>query len=828
MHEHDDVVLQAINPAFGQLGHFFVIIAFVAAVVATIGYFFAAKNERDPAASGAWHKLGRGAFYTHAAAIVGIVITLFFMIFNHHFEYQYVWQHSSMDLPVKYILSCFWEGQEGSFLLWSFWIMVLGVFLTFKAKSWEKPVMTFIALQQVFLVSFLLGVYILGRKVGSTPFLLLEDALTQDPVFLFNDYMQFIQDGTGLNALLQNYWMVIHPPVLFLGFASITIPFTYAMAALWTRKYESWISPALPYALFAAMVLGTGILMGGAWAYEALSFGGFWAWDPVENASLIPWLVMVAALHTMVVSKATGHSLRTNFVLVPLAFFFVLYASFLTRSGILGDTSVHSFVVSGLENHLLLFLGVFTAIGLVLIIRNWKSIPNVKKEEATSSREFWMFIGSLVLVFSALHVIFFTSIPAFNELFKGLNRLLGTSIKSDFTAPVDAVGYYTGVQIWVGVLIAGLTAIGQFLRYKKSDAKKFWSALLYPFLLAVALTAWSAGKLGYPLIGSANMMGLSFPFLHPNALLLLLGYFTVFTNAQYWILILKGKVKLAGGSIAHIGFGILLLGILISNANQMVISKNTTGINYGDDFDQDFKRDNILLYKNAPMVMGDYLVTYLGDSIDNRKTFFKVQYEKVGNTTGEITQSFTLYPYLLLDKKSQQLTPNPDTKHYITHDVFTHVSSIPKKDAPQQDERTNQHTLAIGDSIWLSKSTLILNDIRRIVSNDTIGAMAVFIETDGSKSEVVQPRFEVVGNELRSVEVPLQIGEGGVTFTTILTEEDKFVFSTREANIESDWIIMKAIVFPMINLVWLGTIILAIGFAISMRKRILETRRKAA
>lgn len=826
MHEHDDVVLQAINPGFGQLGHFFVILAFVAAVVATIGYFFAARNENNQPVSAAWHRLGRGAFYTHAAAILGIVITLFLMIFNHHFEYQYVWQHSSMDLPVKYILSCFWEGQEGSFLLWSFWIMVLGVFLTFKARSWEKPVMTFVALQQVFLISFLLGIYVFGRKIGSTPFLLLEDALTQDPVFLFSDYMQFIQDGTGLNALLQNYWMVIHPPVLFLGFASITIPFTYAMSALWTGKYQSWLSPALPYALFAAMVLGTGILMGGAWAYEALSFGGFWAWDPVENASLIPWLVIVAALHTMVVSKATGHSLRTNFVLVPLAFFFVLYASFLTRSGILGDTSVHSFVVSGLENHLLLFLGVFTAITLLLLFRNWKAIPNVKKEEATSSREFWMFIGSLVLVFSALHVIFFTSIPAFNELFKGLNRLLGTEIKTDYTAPVDAVGYYTGVQIWVGVLIAGLTAIGQFLRYKKSDTRKFWSALLYPFLIAVALTAWSAGKLGYSLTGPVNMMGLSFPFLHPNALLLLLGYFTVFTNALYWITILKGKVKLAGGSVAHIGFGILLLGILISNANQTVISKNTTGINYGDDFDQDFKRDNILLYKNAPMVMGDYLVTYMGDSLDNRKTFFKVKYEKVDNTTGDISQSFTLYPYLLLDKKSQQLTPNPDTKHYLTHDVFTHVSSIPKKDAPKQNERTDQHTLAIGDSIWLTKSTLILNDIRRIISNDTIGAMAVFIETDGSQSKVVQPRFEVVGNELRSIEVPLQIGDGGIAFTSILTEEDKFIFTSREANVESDWIIMKAIVFPMINLVWLGTIILAIGFAISMRKRIQDNRRK--
>ena len=826
MHEHEEVVAQAINPFFGQLGHFFVVTAFVAAIIAGISYFLATQNRNNEQVA-KWLRIGRVSFGLHALSIFGVVATLFVMIFNHHFEYQYVWQHSSLDLPLKYILSCFWEGQEGSFLLWGFWIMILGLFIIFKAGKWEGPVMAILALQQVFLVSFLLGVYFLGRKIGSTPFLLLEDALTQDPVFLFRNYMEFIKDGTGLNALLQNYWMVIHPPVLFLGFASISIPFAYAMAGLWTKEYSSWLKPAIPYTLFASMVLGTGILMGGAWAYEALSFGGFWAWDPVENASLIPWLVIVAALHTMVVSKSTGHSLRATFVLVFLSFFFVLYASFLTRSGILGDTSVHSFVVSGLENHLLLYLGIFTAFSLYLFISNWKKLPVNEKEESGTSREFWMFIGSLVLLFSALHIIFFTSIPAFNQLFIFFNRVLGTSIKADYTAPVDAVGYYTGVQIWVGVLIALLTAIGQFFKYRKSDMKSFIQKMAYSFFLAMFATALSAGKLGYPLTKSVQLFGGEIPMVNPIVLLLLTGFFAVFANVQYVLLVLKGKWKVSGGSIAHIGFGILLLGILISNANQQVISRNTTGVNYGDDFDQDFKRNNILLYKNAPVSMGDYIVTYLGDSTDNRETFYKVRYEKVDGETGNITSTFDLHPYLLLDKKSQQLTPNPDTKHYLTHDVFTHVSSVPKKDAPATTEDTRQHTLAIGDSIGLSKSLLILNDIRKIVSGDTIGAKAVFIETDGTNSNVVEPRFEVIGNELHSDPIELSLGDGTITFNTILTEENRFVFTTVEKGINNEWIIMKAIVFPMINLVWLGMVILALGFAISMRRRILEKQRNS-
>ena len=821
MEEIQSPVVQAINPWMGQTGHFLVLLALVGAAWSAVCYWLSVR-EKDLTSSLEWRRMARWGFLTHAASIAGMVLVLFFMIFGHHFEYQYVWQHSSRDLPMKYILSCFWEGQEGSFLLWSFWVMVLGLVLMRRSGEWEGRTMSILSLQQVFLLSFLTGVYVFGKKIGSSPFLLLEDALTQDPVFLFSDYMQFIQDGTGLNALLQNYWMVIHPPVLFLGFASITVPFVYAMAGLWSGRYKDWIAPAIPYSLFSGMVLGTGILMGGAWAYEALSFGGFWAWDPVENASLIPWLVIVAALHTMLVSKSTGHALRANFILVSLSFFFVLYASFLTRSGILGDTSVHSFVVSGLENHLLLYLFVFTFISCWLIIRHWKKIPAEKKEEATASREFWMFIGSLVLLFSALHVIFFTSIPAFNHLFAWINRIIGTAIKTDFTAPVDPVHYYTNVQIWVAIIIAVLTAFGQFLRYRQSDMKKFWRSLIISFGLTIPVTIFSARALEYPLfLRSGNI-----PLPDPWVLLLFMSTFTVLANLQYFITVMKGRVRVSGGSVSHVGFGILLLGILISNASQQVISKNTMGINYGDSFDQEFKRDNILLYKDSPVVMGQYLVTYAGDSTDNRKTFYKVRYEKVDGKTGEVSSSFILYPYLLTDKKSQQLNPNPDTKHYLTHDVFTHVSSIPARNQPAQDVIEKDHTIHMGDTIWLSKTALVLDRINMYQTGDTIAAGAQFRELNGNESAVVEPQFLIYGSQTGTLPAELVYAGGTIVFQMIQPETDTFIFQTREQNVPQDWIIMKAIVFPMINLVWLGMIVLAIGFAISMRKRLEDLRRR--
>jgi cytochrome c-type biogenesis protein CcmF len=140
--------------------------------------------------------------------------------------------------------------------------------------------------------------------------------------------MQHIHDGNGLNVTLQNYWMVIHPPVLFLGFASMIIPFAFAFAGLWTKDYTGWVKPVQPWALFAVMMLGTGIMMGAAWAYESLNFGGYWAWDPVENASLVPWLTMVAGVHTLLAYKATGHSLKTTVFFFFISYVLILYSSF--------------------------------------------------------------------------------------------------------------------------------------------------------------------------------------------------------------------------------------------------------------------------------------------------------------------------------------------------------------------------------------------------------------------------------------------------------------------------------------------------------------------
>ena len=318
----------------GKLGQFFVILGFGSAILATLSYYFATVNTNKNSLKGefnllahSWQRIGRMAFLLNVIAIIGIGSCLFYIIYNHYFEYHYAWAHSSTTLPVYYIISCFWEGQEGSFWLWMFWQGFLGLIILRKGKTWESPVMTTLMFSQIFLSSMLLGVEIFNLRIGSSPFILLRDAI-EGPIFSRADYLSNIPDGNGLNPLLQNYWMVIHPPTLFLGFASMIIPFAYAIAGLWQKRYQDWVKPALPWALFAVMILGTGIIMGSFWAYEALNFGGFWAWDPVENASIIPWLILIAAIHVLVAYKNTGHSYFTAIFLVLISFVLVLYASF--------------------------------------------------------------------------------------------------------------------------------------------------------------------------------------------------------------------------------------------------------------------------------------------------------------------------------------------------------------------------------------------------------------------------------------------------------------------------------------------------------------------
>ena len=219
----------------GDLGHLFVITSFISALISSFAYL-KASTILDLKQQEAWRINGKVSFFVHAASVLGVCTTLFVIISNHYFEYHYAYNYSDLKLPSYYLISTFWNGQEGSFLLWLFWHAVLGIILIATNKFWEAPVMTIFSLVQAFLASMILGIVIPGLdfKIGSSPFILLRDAMLDAPIFKAQP--EFIpKDGQGLNPLLQNYWMVIHPPTLFLGFALTVVPFSYCIAGLWLK-----------------------------------------------------------------------------------------------------------------------------------------------------------------------------------------------------------------------------------------------------------------------------------------------------------------------------------------------------------------------------------------------------------------------------------------------------------------------------------------------------------------------------------------------------------------------------------------------------------------
>ncbi len=789
----------------GMFGNFFLALSFSATILATTAYYFSAKDSDD----GSWRKIGRTAFRIHSLSVLGIFAVLFYMLLNHLFEYHYVWQHSNTEMPMRYILSCFWEGQEGSFMLWSFWNMVLGNILIKTAKDWEGSTMTVVSSVQVFLSSMLLGLVIFEYKLGSNPFILLREHpdMVNMPFTRIADYVDKI-DGRGLNPILQNYWMIIHPPTLFLGFSSVMIPFAYAIAGFWKKRFNDWQKPALPWAFFGVMILGTGVLMGGAWAYEALSFGGFWAWDPVENASLVPWITLVASAHVILISKNTGKSVKTAFILTTVTFVLILYSTFLTRSGILGDTSVHAFTDLGMSGQLLIYLIFYCVLTLAIFATRWKYVSGDKKEDSINSREFWMFIGALVLLISAFQIIFSTSIPVINKVFG-----------SNLAPPADPIMHYNSWQIPFAIIVGFLIGLGQFLKYKNSDISKFWKKIRVSLLIAAIFSATIA-----ILTSNTN---------YHYVLLFFAATFAVVANANYFLRIMKGKISKGGSSIAHIGFGLILLGALVSTSMSKVISQNSSGIDVkvlGSDFSN---HDNIMLFKNDTLQMGDYYVSYSNKRKEGVNIYFDIDYYSKSET-GQLIKAFTLNPLVQLNKTMGNVA-EPDTRHFLTQDIYTHITyaDLSQIEAPATGKsgymEPKEKMLAIGDTMFSSNAIIILHQLNtsldkaehELTDNDIIvGAQLHILKMNG---DIITATPLYIIRDMMVESIADSIPDLGLKFlfTKIDPESGQIKISLFEKqDNKRDFVVMKAIIFPFINILWTGCIFLIFGSILAIRQRI--------
>ncbi len=832
----------------GDLGHLFVITSFVTSLVAALAYL-KANACTDLTQKNSWLQNARASFYAHGTAVMGIVITLFIIIYQHYFEYHYAYAHSSLHLPGQYMISCFWEGQEGSFLLWMFWQALLGLILIHTQRAWEAPLLVVFAFVQAFLASMILGVVIpwVNIKLGSSPFILLRDAMA-DPIFkLQPDFIP--KDGNGLNPLLQNYWMVIHPPTLFLGFALTLVPFAFCIAGLWQKKYADWIKFALPWSLLGGAILGIGVLMGGYWAYETLSFGGYWNWDPVENAVYVPWLVQIASIHTLFTYKNKKTGLRSSVILVISVFVLILYSTFLTRSGILGDASVHSFTDLGLSGQLLIYLLFFMVAALLLVLMRWKEIPSSEKEISAYSGEFWVFLGATALCLMGFQVLVPTSFPVINKV----AGLFG--INSTLAVPGNQLEYYSRFQIWFGVIVAIISGTGQFFWWRKLNQENLKNEMIIPVLISLVL--WVL------LISVARITNPSY------MALALAGLYVIVSNVKVLMSVAKVNPRISGGALAHIGIGMVLIGILFSAGYSKVVSLNNTGLVYIKEAGTEFNRDNLLLFLNEKRSMADYDIEYLGERLElrhksgyirksdieatgdpyrvvakkdilfkgkklyNAKDTFEIYPE---NTFYEIELrknnkiAATLFPRVQINPAMGGFIASPDIRRNLSSDLYTHVSAPMDASATVDWRKPEEVRVTIGQKFYINDYVAVLEEVKRLnhVSGvDLVGedvAVQARIKVEGEHDAYYAEPIFVIKDRTRVGRLPFEVNDLGIRVTLLNIHPETKEFSFGLETRQKDWVIIKALEKPFINVLWLGTGILMIGFVIAMRRRFKDLR----
>jgi cytochrome c-type biogenesis protein CcmF len=826
----------------GNFGHLAVIIAFTSCLYGIFSCFLSLGKEGKE--QNLALMAGKISFWAHAVSVTAVVSALFYIIYSHQYQYHYAWSHSSSRLPVYYMISCFWEGQEGSFLLWIFWHMVLGFFLLRAKKEWRAQLWIVFFSVQAFLLSMLLGVEIPGwaAKIGSSPFVLLREVQKDAPVFMINpNYVP--EDGRGLNPLLQNYWMVIHPPTLFLGFALTLIPFCYAIAALWTRRYTEWVKPALAWTSLAAGVMGVGIAMGAYWAYETLNFGGYWNWDPVENAVYIPWLILVASLHVLLLFQSKKTGIGTAFILVIAAFVLVLYATFLTRSGILGNASVHSFTDLGLSGQLMLYLLAYLIGSAVLLSFRWKEIPHSPAETEIWSKEFWVSTGVLILCLASFQVLASTSIPVYNAIAKAFGGDL------NMAPPSDPLTHYSYWQMAFFMLITVFTGIGQFFFWQGKSTREIIRKLSIPLNISLLLS------IALIVLTEVNDWEL--------ILFLAFSLFGLVANTQMLVSMLRKKPALSGGALAHVGLAMVLIGILYSAGYSKVVSVNTSGRVYRKDFSDEMNRDNLYMARHETVKMGSLSMAYKGPRAELKSGEFirkdilmplenqdravlsdsvllQEGWKKAGDTLNYYPEN-TYYEIVVSDSSGKkfnlypraQINPNmgliasPDIRKSFSRDLYTHVSSIPDPEEEIEFSQPQTSTVQMGDTFFAADQVAVLEKVRPVQGflRQSLGpadaAVEAIVKVMGPQGEVftLKPVFLIRNHEVGVLPDISEDAGMRISLSSIKPETSQFTLTVE--SFRRDWIIFKAMEKPGINLLWMGVLLMTGGFGLSVRRRFL-------
>jgi cytochrome c-type biogenesis protein CcmF len=725
-----------------NLGQILSWVAFLASLGGALA-FLAASGGRESALAPA-----RAALRIQWLALASSAALLWTLLFRHDFHYEYVATYSSRAMELRYVFASFWGGQEGTFLLWALFTCTLGLVLMRVRHPLTTTALLFLSLPLVMLslVTVMRGPFLMiaGRVIPA--------------------------DGQGLNPLLQDPWMTIHPPVLFTGFSSLVVPFSIAMAALVKRDYDGWIKAALPWVVFSTAILATGFIMGGVWAYKVLGWGGYWGWDPVENGSFIPWLSNLALLHGLLVQRVTGSLRRTNFFLAITSYGLVLYASFLTRSGVLADFSVHSFVNLGLNGFLLSFLFVIVIAGYGTLFFRWRDIPGPREPLGSFSRESMMWLGQLVVMLMCGLTAVGMSAPL-------LTRLVGPPSNVQ-------TSYYNLVNAPLAVAMMLLLGLAPLMRWRRQEARSLWTAALPAVGAAVVLTLGAvAAGVREPLPG-AIVFAASFA-LASNVTVTLRGF--------------RSGWKHGVAFLGHTGAAVMLIGIVASSK-------------YG-------RSVQVQLPEGQERAALGFRLKYEGVRKErNGKDHVLIAVNSPGRT-------FEAAPALYWSEFNQGYMKKPHIERFLTHDIYLSPLEIVGSDPADH-------------ALWLSKGeTRQVGQIKY-----------TFVDFDRQMGDVVRVaarlRVEIGGRTVTArpvLEMNLQSGvpsripdylPGGAIVEIVSVDPNTGRVALNVPGMahegESRGILaIEVSTKPLINLVWLGAIIMLGSAFLSMVRRGIDVSRRA-
>ena len=757
----------------GDLGRFSVYGSVALFAVSALAWYFAKKNPR-------LEKVGAWTFVLACMGIGATFLSLAILFVGNRFEYEYVWGHSDLANTVPYRIAGIWSGQEGSFLLWALCAAVFGVVVATGAGIYRR---WFTIVYALFLGA------VTAILAYESPFkMILANGQPTTPV-----------DGVGLSPALQNYWVIIHPPTIFLGFGSLTALFAMAVAAMVVRNYTDWTAIVRPWAIVSLTLVGVGLCMGGFWAYETLGWGGFWMWDPVENTSFVPWCITAALVHGIIVQGTRKKWHFSNLMMAGLPFITFVYGTFLTRSGFLSDASVHSFAEMD-RSALKLLIGVMAASTLGFLIlwiaRLVKDAKSLASDEVVKGlhREGFYRTGSLLLMGMGVATMIGMSVPMFMAL-------------AGKPAKVVEERLYHLVLPWIFIPLIIVMAIAPFASWKgeknKDLAKKVYSVLcvtigLTGFLMmAIALSPMSKiadlrQPIGFP--GGFQINNLPWVMFLTG-----LCVFTIVANV--WRMVEVSNAKKIGWSpfVTHVGVAVLLAGLIISRGFE--------------------RHEQAMVMENHPDGMMNYQIRYAGMTSDTSDRDNEVKFEIV-DPHDDNRVLYTATPGFYYAKGgdgSESPMVWPHIQRFAMHDVYFALQ-------PPQSQVSEPLTLKPGETKMVGgmkiKFLKMTQEGEPGMPGTKFGAM---VEIDDQNSKrTLTPKMEVGGGEGVG-QIPAKIDGTMNIAMTSMNVADKSV--TLQVQLASPMYLIDIFHKPMTSLVWLGTGMMTFGgfLAAFYRRRVRKT-----